>query len=259
MLIAKLCCTYSLELSYQLSEDTILQNKCFLLKFTLIYPEPIILACERRLQPLPQIRQKPMKPTMANTIILIGICLVILGFTIKYVMSLRGLPSDVPGTKEYKELSNKEKGDAFEAYVVSKFDKKYFSIKRWQGDKGHGFRFAEENQDPDLIMSLNLHNRQPVEIGIECKYRSRLAKDGSIEVCRPDQLERYKTFASREGLGNTFIVLGVGGTAFKPRSLYILDVSKLKESTIQPLSLKARKREFTHKNFYYNANLRRLY
>jgi hypothetical protein len=52
----------------------------------------------------------------------------------------------VDPSKEEAQPSNKEKGNAFEKFVVSKFNRNYFSIKQWQGDKFHEGRFAEANQ-----------------------------------------------------------------------------------------------------------------
>jgi len=49
---------------------------------------------------------------------------------------------------------NKKNGDDFEKFVVQKFDKKYFTIKEWAGDKYVNGKYAETTSQPDILFEF---------------------------------------------------------------------------------------------------------
>tara|TARA_R110002072_G_C7827472_1_gene523864 strand:+ start:151 stop:546 length:396 start_codon:yes stop_codon:yes gene_type:complete len=66
---------------------------------------------------------------------------------------------------------NQKAGLDFEKFVVQKFDKKFFQIRNWAGDKYVEGRYAETTTQPDIQLSLKLGaNSYP--FAVECKWRS---------------------------------------------------------------------------------------
>lgn len=69
--------------------------------------------------------------------------------------------------------SPKEKGDAFEPYVVRNFNLKYFTLQEWRGDKYVDGVYAVSNHFPDLEIVFTLESRNIKDtFVIECKWRS---------------------------------------------------------------------------------------
>jgi Holliday junction resolvase len=129
------------------------------------------------------------------------------------------------------EWSNKEKGDAFEKYIVRCFDEERFKIIEWQSDKGIDGRYPEANMKPDLIFALMLQEGN-VKFAVECKYRSQIDKSKLIEICSSDQLDRYKTFARREKM-EVFLALGVGGTPDCPDEVYAIPLRNVYHAKVE--------------------------
>lgn len=119
---------------------------------------------------------------------------------------------------------NQKAGLDFEKFVVQKFDKKYFQIRNWAGDKFVEGRYADTTTQPDIQLSLKLGtNFYP--FAVECKWRSDPKSDW-VQFANEELLERYKAFAIQENYP-VFIVLGVGGKASSPNELYILPIQEL--------------------------------
>ena len=49
----------------------------------------------------------------------------------------------------------KKKGDDFEKFIVQKFNKKFFRIKEWAGDKYVKGIYAETTPQPDLLLEFS--------------------------------------------------------------------------------------------------------
>lgn len=124
---------------------------------------------------------------------------------------------------------NQKAGLDFEKYVVQKFDKKFFKIWNWAGDKFVDGRYADTTTQPDIQLSLILRG-QSYPFAVECKWRSE-PKGDFIRFANDGQLERYKAFAEKENQP-VFIVLGIGGKASDPAALYILPVQELTQPYI---------------------------
>jgi hypothetical protein len=124
---------------------------------------------------------------------------------------------------------NQKAGLDFEKFIVQKFDKKYFKIRNWAGDKFVEGRYADTTTQPDIQLSLNLRS-QSYPPAVECKWRSE-PKGDFIRFANDGQLERYKAFAKQENYP-VFIVLGIGGKASDPAELYILPVQELTQPYI---------------------------
>src|SRR5690606_11629043 len=101
---------------------------------------------------------------------------------------------------------NQKAGLDFEKFVIQKFDKQYFRIRNWAGDKFVNGRYAETTTQPDIQLSLNL-GRESHPLAVECKWRKQ-QKGDFIQFGDERQLELYKKFGKKENYP-VFIVLGV--------------------------------------------------
>ncbi len=149
---------------------------------------------------------------------------------------------------------DKKKGTDFEKYVVEKFNKKYFKIKEWAGDKYVNGRYAETTLQPDLKISFS-HNNQKRNFAVECKYRSSFYQDGVV-VASDEQLARYKKFEDQENT-TVYLAIGVGGTATAPSSLYVVPLSSINSSFISFSQLKKHFKN-PEKNFFYDLEKEHL-
>lgn len=124
---------------------------------------------------------------------------------------------------------NQKAGLDFEKFIVQKFDKKYFAIRNWAGDKFVEGRYADTTTQPDIQLSLKLGvNTYP--FAVECKWRSEPEGD-FIRFANDGQLERYKAFAQQENYP-VFIALGIGGKPSSPAKLYILPIQELNKPVL---------------------------
>lgn len=178
--------------------------------------------------------------------------------------ALRGLLLDAkrahPGAlliqSSPRALSSKEKGDAFEQYVVSRFRGKHFKLLDWRGDKvtAEG-KFALASMLPDLELALCLGNEQH-RFAVECKWRSNIGPEGEVTWCREEQLARYRAFEARRG-EPVFLVLGLGGMPQEPHGVFAIPLRDLSSPTIGREQL-GRYRHDPAKPFYYSPEQRAL-
>ena len=145
---------------------------------------------------------------------------------------------------------NQKAGLDFEKFVVQKFDKQFFSIRNWAGDKFVEGRYAIANTHPDLLLSLNL-GKQSYPLAVECKWRSAPAGD-FIRFANDGQLERYKEFARTENIP-VFIALGVGGKPGNPDELYILPIEKFAKPVANKYMLRPYRKKIDVNFFYDHA------
>ena len=143
----------------------------------------------------------------------------------------------------------KEKGDAFEKWVVERFNSKYFKIKEWRSDKYHDGLYAASNMMPDLVFELK-SNGVFTAFAIECKWRSSYFHN-TVELAKEYQLRNYKEYALKNQIP-VFIVLGVGGQPADPALIYIVPLEEVDTNVFskEALSRFHRKSKGT---FYFNA------
>lgn len=185
---------------------------------------------------------------------------------IKDIANTRGLDYNViikdienrittSGTAETEIIDvNKRSGDDFEKYVVQKFDKRFFKIKEWAGDKYVTGRYAQTTQHPDLLLEHSYKGKSS-EFAVECKWRSNFYK-GGIEFGTPEQFKRYQSFESKRDIP-VFIVIGVKGTGGGPEELFIVPLKEINSNFIPLRSLNNYKKN-TGKNFYFDAATKEL-
>ena len=130
---------------------------------------------------------------------------------------------------------NKKNGDDFEKYIVQKFDKKYFNVKEWAGDKYVNGIYAKTTPQPDILFEFKFKN-QTVEFSVECKWRNKFYMKG-IEFASSEQFKRYQDFEKNRNIP-VFIAIGVGGKGKKPEHLYIVPLKSIESNFISTEKLK---------------------
>jgi len=143
---------------------------------------------------------------------------------------------------------DKKCGDDFEKFIVQKFDKKYFKIKEWAGDKYVNGIYAETTQNPDMLFEFKLKDEIRL-FSVECKWRKNLFKNG-VEFAKASQLARYRKFESEKNIP-VFIVIGISGEASHPEHLYIIPLKHINSTflTIEELNMFEK---IDDRNFYFN-------
>ena len=149
---------------------------------------------------------------------------------------------------------NKKKGYDFEKFIVQKFNKKYFHIKEWAGDKYVNGIYAETTTQPDLLLEFNLEHNTYL-FSVECKWRHNLYEEG-LEFAKEDQFNRYKNYEKTKKIP-VFIAIGIGGKADSPKNLYIVPLKSLETNLIDLEKLKKYKRN-VYKDFYYDIKTKKL-
>lgn len=154
-------------------------------------------------------------------------------------------------------LSNKEKGDFFERYIVDKFDPKYFKLIEWRSDKmTTSGQFARSAMQPDLEFEFRLRGAC-TRFAIECKWRHGFVND-EIQWCSSEaQLERYQAFAKTKKI-SVFVMLGVGGMPQEPQSIFIIPLSKLEGTTVSRDFLIPHRKTDRYKRFYFDPESQTL-
>jgi hypothetical protein len=158
-----------------------------------------------------------------------------------------------------KEENSKQKGDAFEKYIVSLFnsDSGKFRIKEWRSDKmaANGL-YALSNHLPDLEMVF-MDGRREYCFAIECKWRKEF-QNGAIEWAKEYQIKNYLKFQKSNRIP-VFVAIGIGGTPSQPDFLFLPKLDYIAAySTLYESFLKQYNRNPNHK-FFYNPQQRMLY
>ena len=169
-------------------------------------------------------------------------------------------PAPQPSTSDAKApLSHKEKGDAFENYVLNLFDltSGRFRLIDWRSDKmtanGH---YALSNHHPDIVLELK-DSRGYHRFAIECKWRSGL-QHGKIEWAKEYQIRNYKEYQDRQNMP-VFVVIGLGGSPAAPERLSVVELDEAAKYTTLFHSLLKKYDKYPTSSFFYDPNQRKLY
>jgi hypothetical protein len=110
-------------------------------------------------------------------------------------------------------------GRDFEEFIITRFDKKKYSLLEWPGDKFiKGWGGAIANQRPDIVMK-SLESGKI--IAIECKYLSNPdTRDGFLKWAPPQKINRYREYERTSG-NRVFIAIGIGGKPYDPHTLFL--------------------------------------
>lgn len=152
---------------------------------------------------------------------------------------------------------NKAKGDAFERFVVKNFDKKYFTLQEWRGDKFVDGIYAVSNHFPDLEVIFNFKSKGVREVfAIECKWRRSYFQE-AIEWAKDYQLKNYKEYAAKLKI-SVFVVIGIGGEPEKPQELFIVPLQKMKSNIISKSELAIYKKDLADTQFFWDYDKKEL-
>ncbi|MCK9611631.1 MAG: hypothetical protein PHR81_04500 [Bacteroidales bacterium] len=152
---------------------------------------------------------------------------------------------------------NKQKGDAFEKWVVKKFDRDYFQVEEWRSDKYVDGIYPVSNHFPDLEISFSLPGKDINKtFAVECKWRKNLYK-GGINWAEEYQVKNYAEYAAMLKIP-VFVILGVGGEPDKPESVYIIPLQKLQYKFCTGTYLNKFRHINIDKNFFYDFEKSKL-
>lgn len=152
------------------------------------------------------------------------------------------------------EADAKEKGNAFEKYIVQKFDQNYFQLLEWQGDKIVNGIYPKSTMHPDLLVRLK--GKEEATFAVECKWRQNYFK-GGIEFASDEQVKRYKTFMLEKKIP-VFIVVGLGGNAETPEKVFVIPLERLSKGQIPASDFPEYLQRDLQNGFFYNREKMKL-
>ena len=127
---------------------------------------------------------------------------------------------------------SKEKGDAFEDFVVNLLaDWRLKLLDRTQDAVSSAGVVAESCKNPDLHVQQK-RGKSEIDYYLECKYRSQW-KDGAVTF-EDWQLDRYRQF-QRDNRRKVIFALGVGGTPSAPASFMLVPLDSVKGNSIKQI------------------------
>lgn len=209
-----------------------------------------------------------MKP-MATPLMILGMALFFFGLFLFYkkenaqirskplTTSVKAGPIQLSPEKPVQtdpETDAKEKGNAFEKYIVQKFDQNYFQLLEWQGDKIVNGIYPKSTMHPDLLVRLK--GKEEATFAVECKWRQNYFK-GGIEFASDEQVKRYKTFMLEKKIP-VFIVVGLGGKAEAPEKVFVIPLERLSSGQIPASDLPEYLQRDLQNGFFYNREKMKL-
>lgn len=118
----------------------------------------------------------------------------------------------------------KEMGNDFEGYIADMLKANSILLKEWnQGTTSPEGAYAENELNPDFRV-IQKSERGSIEYWVECKYRSRLQREGFR--LEDYQLNRYESI-QRSSKRKIIIALGVGGSPKAPSDLYLIPLDTI--------------------------------
>lgn len=133
-----------------------------------------------------------------------------------------------------QDLTAKEKGNAFEAYVADILKGSGIRIKQWnQGTVTESGAMGENALNPDFFVEQPYGNNS-LTYWLECKWRKNLSGKYSFP---PAQFERYKK-TQHDSKRKVLIIFGFGGEPGNPDSVYIVPIDSIKDNSISREVLK---------------------
>ena len=145
------------------------------------------------------------------------------------------------------------KGSRFEAYVVTKFSRKYFRVLHWRGDKNINGVYAESDKNPDLEMEFRLGENR-TRFAVECKWRKQqFGEKSCVSWAKKRQITNYNSYAVGRKIP-VFVIIGVGGSPDDPEDVYIVPLTRLKYPYATMDYLQQFRRRNIHSDFFFDAD-----
>ncbi|MBN2567667.1 hypothetical protein JXB02_06320 [Candidatus Woesearchaeota archaeon] len=136
--------------------------------------------------------------------------------------------SDIIGAalREATKPGRVRAGERFEEYILSLFaaSRSWELLRRTQGYHANLQMYETASAGPDFTFR---HRRNGRTVDVECKYRTGAGSRG-IAWCTDTQYRRYL----KDYDPDTYVMIGVGGTASSPAALYLPLLSNLKAPTM---------------------------
>ena len=122
--------------------------------------------------------------------------------------------------------ANKEKGNAFEDYMIQLLGKeKGVQLVSRNSDYHKNGVSATENMEPDLKFKLN-----NVRFSVECKWRKSFFNQ-EVSFAKNYQIRNYNKYQIDTNQ-KVFVAFGIGGNPTSPEKLFLLPLAKLTEEYI---------------------------
>lgn len=152
-------------------------------------------------------------------------------------------------------MTPKEKGDAFENYIIGKFDRKFFKLKDMRSDKGANGFYPESNKYPDLLLEYKPTSSL---FAVECKWRMNWweKNDGkeNIDWAGGDKkIENYNQYSINNNVP-VFVTIGVGGEPNNPSELFVVPLNALKYRYADKNYLSNFVKKEKARNFFFDSN-----
>lgn len=140
--------------------------------------------------------------------------------------------NDSPEKLENTNNTSKEKGDAYEDFVVNLLaDWRLTLLDRTQDAVSSAGVVAESCKNPDLHVQQKRGKRN-IDYYLECKYRSNW-NDGKVTF-EDWQLDRYRQF-QRDNQRKVIFALGVGGTPSAPATFMLVPLDSVKGNAVKQI------------------------
>ncbi|QMU28885.1 hypothetical protein [Adhaeribacter radiodurans] len=174
--------------------------------------------------------------------------------TTKQSNNIYSSKSDTKENSSEQPNDSKSKGDAFEKFIVQKFNQKFFILKEWSGDKYINGIYAENAMNPDMLFEFNYNNRS-YNFAVECKWRKNFYYD-EVEIATLRQIENYKSFSNKKRVP-VFITLGIGGEPSSPNQLYVIPLRAISRNKLDKAYLKEYEKD-PFGNFFFDVETNEL-
>jgi len=198
---------------------------------------------------------------MGVLLIITGFIMIVLGVSVilkKKLINRSEFPEKkeeqklrLPNSKEESMKINKAKGDAFEKYIVKKFNQTSFTITEWRSDKYTDGIYAISNHFPDLEIIFESKNENiKSKFAVECKWRNNYFKN-EIQWAEDYQIVNYHAYAKKLNIP-VIVIIGVGGKPSEPAALFLIPLHSLKSNSISKEELYQYRKEDLAGRFFWS-------
>lgn len=149
---------------------------------------------------------------------------------------------------------NKQKGDDFEKFVIERFNKKYFTLQKYRGDKYMDGLSPVSNLFPDLEIIFRME-KITLMFAVECKWHQDYYK-GGLAWSGNNQFVCYKAYAKKMQMP-VYVIIGLGGLPQSPEKIFIIPLSELNKNIISQREL-AKYEKRNKNNFFWDEKNKQL-
>ena len=150
-------------------------------------------------------------------------------------------------------LTSEEKGLEFEKWVAKHFNREYFRVKEWTGDKFVDGIYAESSGNPDFFVVFMLREKE-YPFAVECKWRKDFERgsEPSITWATERQIDNYRNYGRKQN-APVFVAIGVGGQPNAPHEVYVVPLQFLRNPRVTAAELAPFRRGRKEDKFFYDV------